>query len=256
LKATRSNLPHLIAAVGGAVLVITLFLSWISVGDASASGWETFDFVDIVLLVIGIGAAVVGAAYATGASLPVSWLTPDLLKWDGVVAVTIVLTYIVEGDNLAFGAFLGLLAALAILAGGVLSERPDLAARVADAAGVDEAGGRPAARAPTGLGAGGGAGTPTGTGSSSVGAGSPPAGGSSVGAGGAASPGAGAATPAGGAPASPTGTPGGGAPGGSAAGAAAGGESGGPPAGWYPDPQGQARLRYWDGSGWTDQTSA
>jgi uncharacterized RDD family membrane protein YckC len=27
------------------------------------------------------------------------------------------------------------------------------------------------------------------------------------------------------------------------------------PADWYPDPQGQARLRYWDGQGWTDHTS-
>lgn len=25
-------------------------------------------------------------------------------------------------------------------------------------------------------------------------------------------------------------------------------------AGWYPDPSGQARLRYWDGQTWTDQT--
>jgi uncharacterized RDD family membrane protein YckC len=25
---------------------------------------------------------------------------------------------------------------------------------------------------------------------------------------------------------------------------------------WYPDPQGQARLRYWDGQRWTDHTSA
>jgi hypothetical protein len=33
--------------------------------------------------------------------------------------------------------------------------------------------------------------------------------------------------------------------------------AGGPgqPAGWYPDPQGQARVRYWDGSAWTDHTS-
>jgi hypothetical protein len=28
------------------------------------------------------------------------------------------------------------------------------------------------------------------------------------------------------------------------------------PANWYPDPQGQARLRWWDGNQWTDQTSA
>ena len=28
------------------------------------------------------------------------------------------------------------------------------------------------------------------------------------------------------------------------------------PEGWYPDPHGQARLRYWDGSAWTQHTSA
>jgi uncharacterized RDD family membrane protein YckC len=29
-----------------------------------------------------------------------------------------------------------------------------------------------------------------------------------------------------------------------------------PGAGWHPDPRGEARLRYWDGSQWTDHTSA
>jgi Protein of unknown function (DUF2510) len=28
-----------------------------------------------------------------------------------------------------------------------------------------------------------------------------------------------------------------------------------PPAGWYPDPHGQAELRYWDGATWTEHTS-
>jgi uncharacterized RDD family membrane protein YckC len=28
------------------------------------------------------------------------------------------------------------------------------------------------------------------------------------------------------------------------------------PAAWYPDPHGQARLRYWDGERWTEHTSA
>lgn len=28
-----------------------------------------------------------------------------------------------------------------------------------------------------------------------------------------------------------------------------------PPAGWYPDPSGTARLRWWDGKGWSDHTS-
>jgi uncharacterized RDD family membrane protein YckC len=31
---------------------------------------------------------------------------------------------------------------------------------------------------------------------------------------------------------------------------------GGQPANWYPDPHGQARLRYWDGQRWTEHTSA
>ncbi|MEA2411956.1 MAG: hypothetical protein QOC77_2517, partial [Thermoleophilaceae bacterium] len=34
------------------------------------------------------------------------------------------------------------------------------------------------------------------------------------------------------------------------------GAGGGQKADWYPDPQGQARLRYWDGQRWTDHTSA
>ena len=28
---------------------------------------------------------------------------------------------------------------------------------------------------------------------------------------------------------------------------------GSPPAGWYTDPSGQHRARYWDGAGWTEQ---
>ncbi len=38
--------------------------------------------------------------------------------------------------------------------------------------------------------------------------------------------------------------------------AAAPQQGGSQQADWYPDPQGQARLRYWDGQGWTEHTSA
>src|SRR5438067_839083 len=126
LRPTRSNLPYLIAAAGGILLFIALFLSWISVGGATASGWEVFSIVDVVLALLAAISAAIGVSIVTGTELPVPGLRPELLKWVG----------------------------------------------------------------------------------------------------------------------------------GGAAGAAEASQSSGPPAGWYPDPQGQARLRYWDGDAWTDQTSA
>jgi hypothetical protein len=45
------------------------------------------------------------------------------------------------------------------------------------------------------------------------------------------------------------------AAGGGAAAAQASPPSGGQAPGWYSDPQGQKRLRYWDGSSWTEHTS-
>jgi hypothetical protein len=53
-------------------------------------------------------------------------------------------------------------------------------------------------------------------------------------------------------PSQPTGGGPGGGPGGGGPGA--GGQPS-PPANWYPDPYGKSRLRYWDGSRWTDQTA-
>jgi hypothetical protein len=236
LKATRSNLPYLIAAAGGALLFIFMFVSWLGAGDTTRSAWGVFTLADIVLAILALATVAVAGAHAMGATLPVTWLRPQLLKWFAVIALTITLTLLIElssGDlgqaDIQIGGWISILACLAMVAGAVLADRPDLTARVADAAGVDDD--RPAAQPPAGLGT---------TTSSTTAA--PPAAGAvadpptSVQPSSAAAGGAPAATPPGAAP---------------AAGAAAG-----PPAGWYPDPQGQARLRYWDGAAWTEQTQA
>jgi len=223
----RTNpLPYIIAAAGGGLLFLVLFLDWASNGPFSASGWEIFSFVDIVLAVIGAATAGYAVATILGSAPTFPWLRPSILKWLGVISLTIVLTYVFEADNLAFGAFLGIVAALAILAGGILVERPDLAARVEAAA--ESFGAQPGAPR---------------------GAPPPPA---------APPPGSEAPTTRVQAPQAPPPTPSEtrapSSP--SPAVAAPPREAGGPPAGWYPDPQGEARLRYWDGSGWTGQTSA
>ena len=241
MRPTRSNLPYLIAAAGGVLLFVSLFLSWISVGGATASGWEVFSIVDIVLALVAAVTAVIGISYVTGTELPVPGLRPEVLKWVGVVALTIVLVYLLESDHLGFGVFVALVGAAGMLGGAILAERPDLAGRLAEATGVPDDT-RPAAAPPAGLGGPPAAAPRT----------PPPA---------RTQPSTAAARPAtsespttvqpttgvGGAAASTVGT--------EAKQTADPAQSSGPPPGWYPDPQGQARLRYWDGNAWTDQTS-
>jgi Protein of unknown function (DUF2510) len=229
LKATRSTLPYLIAAGGGALLFLSLFLSWLSGGGVSFNAWDSqvFSIVDFVLAALGLVTAAIAGSRAMGNELPVAWLRPQLIKWLGVVALSIVGAFVLENDDAGIGAFLGLIASGGILAGAILAERPDLAARVADATGVP-ADGPPLAAPPAGLGSSASAAAP------SARATTPPAARSEAPT--AAQPAAAAAT--------------------SAAEPAQAVQSSGPPAGWYPDPQGQARLRYWDGATWTEQTSA
>jgi hypothetical protein len=251
LSQPRSNLGHLIAAAGGVLLFLSLFLAWLSGGGSSLSAWETFSGIDIVLAVLALTSAAIAIAAVMGATLPVPWLGPQRLRWLGLIALTIVLTFVIEADNLGFGAFIAVIAAAAVLLGGILNERPDLEARLAEASGVSGSsigGGSPSAPGP-------GAPSPPASstatqplrqpagasGSGSPGMARPPAGG----------PPPGAAPPAPSSPAAPA-PP---APSSPAA-PAPPAQSAGPPAGWYPDPQGQARLRYWDGATWTEQTSA
>jgi hypothetical protein len=244
LNNPRANIANLVAAAGGAILILSTFLGFIGGGDESVSAWELFSVTDIVLVLIGIAALALGAAGATGnaASLP-NFLKPSLLKWLGTVALTTTLLFAIEltsGDasnDLKFGAILGVLASAAILAGGILNDRPDLAAKLNEAtAGIGSGGGPGAGPGPAGPGPGAGPGAGPGT----PAAGAPPAG---------PGPGAAAPAPAASEPQQPATAP--------QAAASPAGEAGssGPAPGWYPDPQGQKRLRYWDGGRWTEQTA-
>jgi hypothetical protein len=54
---------HLIAGVGGIVLVISLFLEWV---DGRFTGWQAFTVVDIVMTAIGVLAIVYAILPAMG----------------------------------------------------------------------------------------------------------------------------------------------------------------------------------------------
>jgi hypothetical protein len=239
---SRASIGYVLAAAGGVLLFIFTFLSWFGGGfdDSGFSAWEAFSLADIVIAVLALTAAVLAAAHLLGAQQNLPPAVGPLFKWIGGTAALLAIVFILElvaGDaNFKFGGILALLAALALLAGVILNERPDLAARVEAA--VDQVGG------PGGIGGGpaapGPGTTPQPPAAPAPGPATPPP---------AAAPAA-APTPT----PTPTPTP---EPASAAEPAAAPepAASSGPAAGWYPDPQGQKRLRYWDGSRWTEQTA-
>jgi len=252
--ANRLKFGDMIAGGGALVLFISLFLDWYKVeikgfgganiGGASEGG-NAFDALGIgpvflvLVAVVVIGIVIVRALGAEPAGLPVP-LSTIILGLGALATLYILFRILVlpDGDipdaledavdfGRSFGIFLALLSALAITAGGFLSARE----RGEAVPGVDGGLGGPA----TGAGGGPlGAGQPAGGGYAGQPAGGGPLGGQ----------------PAGGAPAAGAGA----AP---AAGAAdpGAGAGGNPPADWYDDPRGEARLRYWDGQQWTDQTA-
>lgn len=238
-------------AAGAALLALSTFLEWFPGGSA----WEAFSFLDLVITLLAIATAVIAIMHITGASANQPLLQGELVGWIGLIPATLALGVVLEGvfgpGEVEIGAWLALLASLAIIAGLVLRERPDLAAKVNEAtAGLG--GGAPGAGPGPGPGPAPGVPAPPGPGVQSPGPGPGPG-----------TPGPASAQPSpGGSPqqpatapqpaASPTPAP---TPSSQPTEAATQAESSGPAAGWYPDPQGQKRLRYWDGGRWTEQTA-
>jgi hypothetical protein len=134
---------ELIAAVSGLALFIIMFLSWfggsievegvgeVDLGLAEAVGvdttfnaWQSFDFIDIVLLVtviVAVGLAVMAAA-GSSVNLPVAAgaLTAGL----GLLSTLLILYRIIDppfGAGREYGVYLGLIAAAGVTIGGWLA---------------------------------------------------------------------------------------------------------------------------------------
>ncbi|HEX8052974.1 MAG TPA: DUF2510 domain-containing protein [Thermoleophilaceae bacterium] len=251
----RGNIGHILTAAGGALLALFTFMAWFDPGELSA--WEIFNIVDVVIFFAALGAAALAVAHLVGMAANLPPQVTSAQRWLGAVAALFAIAFIVEivaGDGeFKFGGFLAILAALVLLAGTVLLVRPDLAATVNEAtANIGSGGGAGApgagAHQPGGMPAPGGGlgGPPSPGGTPGGGLGGPPSPGG--GPGGAPSPGdAPAPGPSSPAPSSPAPV--------SSPTPASQPDPSAPAAGWYPDPQGQKRLRYWDGGRWTEQTA-
>ena len=112
-----------LAVVGGALLIVSLFLSWfseIACGQDSCSAFKTFSVTDIVLLGLGIAGILLGLlGLASPGSVPAA-----LLSAAGFTAFGVVIAMLTEfGDDLStrFGIYLGLAGAIAMSLGAAIS---------------------------------------------------------------------------------------------------------------------------------------
>jgi hypothetical protein len=120
MNASSMGQGQKIAAVGGAVLFVSLFLAWFGSGDTALSGWEGQTTTDVYLLITA-AVAIAGAVMAAGFPVPgVSWSGATALL--GGVA-TILLVWLVvfdfpDGIDRGLGVILALIASAAIAYGG------------------------------------------------------------------------------------------------------------------------------------------
>jgi hypothetical protein len=119
MDTSRMSQGQMVAAAGGVVLVIALFLDWESgLGDA----FDVYSGMDIIMLIIAIIAIVWGVS-AGLAAVTVPALSGLLVGLLGMIALGWALGSDLEDPSAGFGAWLGLVAAMAIAWGGLGAPR-------------------------------------------------------------------------------------------------------------------------------------
>ena len=129
----RDNAP-LIAAGGGVLLFISLFLKWFGAEgfDQTVTGWEVFSLMDIVLAAIAVMVAGIGGMLATGNTTNLPAAPGAIVTTAGLIAFGIVVANALdpfEGIDAKFGVWLALIATLLIIFGGMQLGRAPAAPR-------------------------------------------------------------------------------------------------------------------------------
>jgi hypothetical protein len=118
MDASRMSQGQMVAAAGGVLLIIALFLSW----GEGANAFDVFSGMDIIMLIIAIVAIAWGAAAGMGATTPPA-LSAMLVGVLGVVVLGFTLGTDLEVDDADIGAWLALVASIAIAWGGLAGGR-------------------------------------------------------------------------------------------------------------------------------------
>lgn len=130
---SRLRAGELVAGIAGLLLVVVLFFTWYTVKGTgvSANAWEAFGFIDIVLLAAGIAGAALALLTASQRTVAVPVAMTVLTAALGLLATLLVIYRIINppGPNeivdVSAGAYLGLLCAAGVTAGGFIAMRND-----------------------------------------------------------------------------------------------------------------------------------
>jgi hypothetical protein len=124
MRLSRTRASDWLAGLAGVALIALMFTDWFG----SASGWESFTVVDVLLALLGLMGVALLVTTATQRSNAVPIATSSLTALAGMLAtllVAIKLIFPPGGASISTGAWLGLLAAIALGAAGWESMREE-----------------------------------------------------------------------------------------------------------------------------------
>ncbi|MET0614960.1 MAG: hypothetical protein ABW142_05905 [Thermoleophilaceae bacterium] len=116
-----------IVGASGVLLLVALFLPWY--GDPSATAWESFTVLDVILALLALAAIAVPIVTAAQRvpALPLAY--ESLTALFGLFGLILVLIRVLnlpgDADGREIGLWLGLVATLGILAGGLIAMRDE-----------------------------------------------------------------------------------------------------------------------------------
>jgi hypothetical protein len=137
----RLRVGEWVVGACGVLLLVALFLPWY--GPGSASAWEAFTVLDVILALLALAAIAVPVATATHRVPAMPLALESLTALCGMIGLLLVLIRVLNlpGDahERDIGLWLGLAASLGIAAGALIAirdERPSPAGRHTDLSGV------------------------------------------------------------------------------------------------------------------------
>jgi hypothetical protein len=116
-----------LTGAGGLVLLVSLFLPWYSLGGESATGWESFTVVDLILALAALCAIALPAVAAAQRTAAVPQAFASTIVWILAVAAVLALIRLLNppADDVSrdAGVWIGAIAALALVGVDIKSMR-------------------------------------------------------------------------------------------------------------------------------------